>query len=108
MAGTAMTVGTVAVVATLAVGLTTAGLASATSARASGAADAAALAAADTASGLVVGVPCARAAEVAERVGASVESCTLSGLVATVQITVPFGAFSARAKARAGPPPGAR
>ncbi|MDQ1126755.1 secretion/DNA translocation related TadE-like protein [Microbacterium sp. SORGH_AS 505] len=106
MAGTATTVGVLVVTATLAVGFVTAGAAASTAARASGAADAAALAAADTASGLVPGEPCDQAAAVAGRVGASVSACRLDGLVATVEVSIAFGAWDARARARAGPPPG--
>lgn len=106
MTGTAAAIGTVALTATLAVGLTAAGAAAATAARASGAADAAALAAADTASGLVPGVPCRRAAEAAERGGADLVSCATDGLIATVEVRIRFGALDARARARAGPPPG--
>ncbi|MFS0866717.1 helicase [Microbacterium sp. 179-B 1A2 NHS] len=105
MAGSTVSIGSLAVIATLLVGFTTAGAAAATSARIAGAADAAALAAADTASGLVLGVPCEHAAEIARRAEARLETCALSGLVATVEVAAPFGPFSARARARAGPPP---
>ncbi|MDJ1114878.1 helicase [Microbacterium dauci] len=105
MAGSALAVGSVAVVATLLVGFAGAGVAAATSARVSGAADAAALAAADTASGRVVGVPCEHAASAARLGGADLASCAVDGLVATVEVSAPFGAFTARARARAGPPP---
>ncbi|WP_065571299.1 Rv3654c family TadE-like protein [Microbacterium oleivorans] len=104
MAGTATTVGVLAVTATLAVGFVTAGAAASTAARAAGAADAAALAAADTASGLVLGEPCEQAADVAAHVGASLTACRLDGLIATVEVSVAFAAWDARARARAGPP----
>lgn len=107
MAGSATTVGVLAVTATLAVGLLAAGGAAATAARAAGAADAAALAAADTASGLVPGEPCARAADVASRVGASVSACRIDGLIVTIEVSIGVGPLDARARARAGPPPGA-
>ncbi|MGA7149114.1 MAG: helicase, partial [Microbacterium sp.] len=64
----------------------------------------AALAAADTASGLVSGVPCERAAEVAATAGAFVEACDVAGLIATVSVSARFGVFPATAHARAGPP----
>jgi hypothetical protein len=104
MAGSPLAVGTVAVAATLVIGFAAAGAAAATSARVAAAADAAALAAADTASGRVVGVPCEHAASAVRSVGADLASCTLDGLIATVEVTAPFGAFTARALARAGPP----
>lgn len=107
MSGSATTVGILAVTATLTVGFVTAGAAAAASARAAGAADAAALAAADTASGLVPGDPCARAAEVAGRVGAAVSACRIDGLIATVEVSIGVGPLDARARARAGPPPDA-
>mgnify|MGYP001194885127 CR=1 FL=1 len=65
----------------------------------------AALAAADAASGAVPGVPCDRAAEVASALGAGMRSCELVELIATVSVSVPFGAFEVTATARAGPPP---
>lgn len=104
MAGSPLAVGTVAVAATLVVGFAAAGAAAATAARVASAADAAALAAADTASGRVLGVPCEHAASAAGHAGAELASCTLDGLIATVEVTAPFGAFTARARARAGPP----
>lgn len=105
MPGASGSIGLIAVIATLAVGLTAAGAASATSARAAAAADSAALAAADAASGRESGVPCDRAGELARAAGAELASCALSGLIATVEVGVSFGVFTARAKARAGPPP---
>ncbi|MDT3330186.1 helicase [Microbacterium sp. KSW-18] len=106
MAGAATTVGVLAVSATLAVGFVAAGAAAASSARAAGAADAAALAAADTASGLVPGEPCVSAADVAARNGASLTACRIDGLIATVEVSIDVGPLDARARARAGPPPG--
>ncbi|MFT4219693.1 MAG: helicase, partial [Microbacterium sp.] len=76
--------------------------------RAAAAADAAALAAADTLSGATAGAgadPCGAAAAVAEANGASLRSCALDELTATVRVAVPFAALSAEAAARAGPPP---
>ncbi|MFI8633656.1 Rv3654c family TadE-like protein [Microbacterium sp. NPDC077663] len=104
MAGSATTIGVVAVTATLAVGFLAAGGAAATAARAAGAADAAALAAADTASGLIPGEPCSRAAEVASRAGATVSACRVDGLIVTVEVSIGVGPLDARARARAGPP----
>lgn len=72
--------------------------------RLASAADAAALAAADAASGAVLGVPCERAAEVAEASDAAVTVCTLDGLIATITVSAPFGMLPASASARAGPP----
>ncbi len=104
MAGAVLGVGMIAVSAALTFGLCTVGAAAVTAQRAAGAADAAALAAADAVSGAAIGVPCERAAEVAGSVGARVESCAADGLVATVSVTLPAGALTARAEARAGPP----
>lgn len=105
MAGVVLTVGVLAVTATLAVGVAAAGAASARMVRVGGAADAAALAAADAATGAISGVPCERAGEVGALVHAVVRSCTVEGVVATVTVTAPFGPFEATARARAGPPP---
>ncbi|GEP49085.1 helicase [Microbacterium saccharophilum] len=105
MSGLSLAVGALAVTATLAVGYTGVGVAASRSIRAAAAADASALAAADAASGAAVGVPCDRAAEIAARHGASVAVCAVDGLIATVEVTVPVGVFTARGRARAGPPP---
>ncbi len=106
MPGAVASVGVLACAATLTVGLAVAGSAAAISQHAAGAADAAALAAADSASGAVPGDPCANAALVASANGAALVDCRVDGLVATVTVSVPFGAFSASARARAGPPDG--
>lgn len=68
------------------------------------AADAAALAAADTASGAVAGVPCAAAAEAAVLNGATVVSCGVDGLIASVTVARAFIGFELSSRARAGPP----
>lgn len=77
--------------------------------RASTAADLSALAAADAYRGLTEGDPCAVAADLAERHGAQLESCTFPDRPETVEVTVavpvagPMGALgSARVRARAG------
>ncbi|WP_159500896.1 Rv3654c family TadE-like protein [Microbacterium sp. 18062] len=106
MAGTASSVGVVAVVATLTLGLAAAGAAAVYGQRLAGAADAAALAAADAASGAVSGIPCDRAGEIASRAAVEVVSCEVEGLIATVRVGGSFGPFPASAIARAGPPPG--
>lgn len=69
------------------------------------AADAAALAAADTASGLVPGYPCANAAETARLNGAELGECTVDGLL--VRVTASRGVLGVvvTVAARAGPPP---
>lgn len=69
------------------------------------AADAAALAAADTASGRVAGVPCEAAGEAATLGGASVTSCAVDGLIASVSVARAFLGFDVTSRARAGPPP---
>lgn len=77
--------------------------------RASAAADLSALAAADAYRGLTEGDPCAAAAELAERHGAHLESCTFPDRPETVEVTVavpvagPMGVLGpARVRARAG------
>ena len=77
--------------------------------RASAAADLSALAAADVYRGLTEGDPCAVAAELAERHGAHLESCTFPDRPETVEVTVavpvagPMGMLGpARVRARAG------
>lgn len=104
MAGSALSLGVVAVCATLAVGFAAAGAASVQAVRMAGIADAAALAAADAASGAVTGIPCERATDVATQGGAVLADCRLDGLVATVAVTASIGPLTVRARARAGPP----
>lgn len=70
-----------------------------------GAADAAALAAADTASGLMPGVPCDTAARAAELNGARLVACSVDGLIATVTVSRPAGLITIGSRARAGPAP---
>ncbi len=108
MAGTSLAVGTVAVVATLSLGLALVGGAAVASQRADAAADAAALAAADIAAGAVVapGSACTVAARVATANGAHLVRCELRGFVATVEVRVSYAGLSAAARARAGPPGG--
>lgn len=103
MAGVAMTVGALAVTASLAVGCAVSTAVSVRSVRLSGIADAAALAAADTLSGAAWGIPCERAEQIVRRGGARLEACEIDEAVATVVVTAPFGAFTVRARARAGP-----
>lgn len=69
-----------------------------------GAADAAALAAADAAIGLRPGVPCDAARRAAESNGASLERCTVDGVIATVEVSGAAGAIPLSVQARAGPP----
>ncbi len=107
MAGTVAGVGVMAGVIVVTAALAVVGAASVHAQRLSGAADAAALAAADAASGAVAGIPCDRAAEVAATAGATVTTCDLDGVVATVTVSAPFGGVAASVSARAGPPPDA-
>jgi hypothetical protein len=106
MAGAALSVGVLAAAATIAVACASAGAVSVRVVRLSTTADAVALAAADTASGAITGTPCARAAEVARRDGASLDACDLEDAVATIAVGVRIGPVTVRATARAGPPPG--
>jgi secretion/DNA translocation related TadE-like protein len=68
------------------------------------AADAGALAAADTASGLLAGVPCDAAHRAATLNGAHLTGCTVDGLIATVTVTRLAGGLEFSVRARAGPP----
>lgn len=104
MANTALSAILVGVLATLTVSLAAVGGAGVAGQRAAGAADAAALAAADAVSGAISGDACVRAREVASAVGGQVRGCEVDGLIATVEVAVPFGALAAVARARAGPP----
>jgi high-affinity K+ transport system ATPase subunit B len=69
-----------------------------------GAADAAALAAADTAVGLVAGVPCEQAALVANANHVDLDSCRADGLVLTVSVSRSILGFRVGAITTAGPP----
>ena len=99
------------IVALLVVTVVIAGLIGVVSAnrRASATADLSALAAADAYRGLTEGDPCAVAADLAERHGAHLESCTFPDRPETVEVTVavpvagPMGMLGpARVRARAG------
>ena len=68
-----------------------------------GAADAAALAAADTAVGIVPGVPCEAARRVAVANGAQILSCDVDGLIVTVTAARIILGVSVTAAATAGP-----
>jgi len=68
------------------------------------AADASALAGADTAAGLVPGVPCELAQRAADLNSARLVACTVDGLVVTVTVTRDAGGFVLTSRARAGPP----
>ncbi|MFZ2964470.1 MAG: Rv3654c family TadE-like protein, partial [Rhodoglobus sp.] len=68
------------------------------------AADASALAAADVAVGIAAGFPCEAASRVAVVNGASVVSCRLDGLVATVTVSRWILGIPVTATATAGPP----
>ncbi len=108
MAGSALAAGVLAVAASLSLGLAAVGGAAVTAQRAAGAADAAALAAADASSGAIVTgeEPCALAARVAAASGATLVSCVLDGLVATVRVESAYAGLAAVSHARAGPPEG--
>lgn len=105
MAGSILVVGTIAATAVVATGIGVAAAVSLASVRAAAAADTGALAAADTAAGFAVGEPCARAGELVTRAGASLVSCDLDGMTATVEVSVTVGIHPVHARARAGPPP---
>ncbi|MGO2090338.1 MAG: Rv3654c family TadE-like protein [Microbacterium gubbeenense] len=105
MGASILTAGAIGCAATLAMGLAVVGGASVASQRAAGIADAAALAAADALAGFATGDPCGRAAQVVSAQGASVTSCNIDGLTATVRISMTYARFPVAAAARAGPPP---
>jgi len=105
MAGTATAVGMIAATVALTAGLATVGTAAVTGQRLAAAADAAALAAADAASGAVPGIPCVRAAELAEAGGAVLRDCILEGAIATVTVETWMLQWRITAASRAGPPP---
>jgi secretion/DNA translocation related TadE-like protein len=105
VAGAALSVGALTVMAALTVGYATVGAAAVSSQRLAAAADASALAAADGASGAVPGVPCELAVAVARADGATVTGCSLDELVATVTVATTFARMEMTATARAGPPP---
>jgi hypothetical protein len=67
------------------------------------AADASALGAADVASGLSAGTPCATASSVASANGVSLAGCAADGLVVTVVVHATFLGLSLAASATAGP-----
>lgn len=105
-AGSVLVVGLIAAVLMLTLMFTPVMAAHLDSARVATAADAAALAAADTAVGIVPGVPCSNAARTAEANGAVLSGCRVEGLVVTVAVSRASGPFVATATATAGPPGG--
>ena len=68
------------------------------------AADAGALAAADTALGIHPGIPCAVAAEVVAAHDATLVSCEVDGVTATVEARATIIGVGVSIRARAGPP----
>jgi hypothetical protein len=54
--------------------------------------------------GVVTGYPCDRAAEVAAANGAVMRSCTVEGLIATVEVERSILGFTISSTATAGPP----
>ncbi len=105
MAGSTVSIGVLAVVATLGMGLGAVGAAAVSAARAAATADTAAVAAADTALGFVAGAPCERAEEIVSSAGLALVGCEVDGVSATVTAAVAAGVFRVHARARAGPPP---
>jgi secretion/DNA translocation related TadE-like protein len=71
--------------------------------RAAAAADSAALAAADIASGLIPGYPCAAAEQLSIHNGAELIDCSVSGLIVTVTVRVDSGVGKVKLRAKAGP-----
>ena len=106
MAGTALAAGVLTVAATLSLGLAAVGGAAVTAQRTAGAADAAALAAADAASGAIarVGDRGGRGAGGGAPPDATVSSCRIDALTATVEVRSAYAGLVAVSRARAGPP----
>ena len=104
MGASVLTAGATFCAATLAIGLAVVGGGAVAGQRASGIADAAALAAADALAGFATGDPCGRAAQVVSAQGASITSCDIDGLIATVGVSMTYARFPVAAAARAGPP----
>lgn len=103
MAGISTAVTCCAILAVICGGTLACGEAAVATQRIAGAADTAALAAADTLTGAVTGKPCERAAEVAQRNGTELASCTTTGFVATIEVRAVVFGISVTATARAGP-----
>ncbi|HEU5222514.1 MAG TPA: Rv3654c family TadE-like protein [Candidatus Lumbricidophila sp.] len=72
--------------------------------RAAAAAEQGALAGADAASGRVSGSPCDVARRTAERNGASMRDCRVSGLIVRIEVASPALGIEIMRAARAGPP----
>lgn len=70
-----------------------------------GAADSAALAAADTASGLIAGYPCANAERLAAANDAHIKECAIDGRIVTVTASRHILGILVTTSATAGPPP---
>lgn len=73
--------------------------------QAAGAADAAALGGADVASGAAAGSICETARAIAAANRATLDECTVDGLLVTVSARVEWLGLSVSARSRAGPPP---
>jgi secretion/DNA translocation related TadE-like protein len=94
----------IAVLAVLALATVAVGAALATRQRVIAAADAGALAAADTALGIHPGIPCEVAGAVVAAHRATLVSCDVEGVVATVSVSAGIAGVIVTAQARAGPP----
>lgn len=99
-----MSVGTIAVVSALAMGVAAAGGAAVTAQRVSASADAAALAAADSALGFAPGAPCENAARVAEQNRTTLAECDVAGTTARVTVHGSYAGMAISVTARAGAP----
>ncbi len=102
--GGVLALAVVGLLAVLALAVVGTGVALAARPRVVAAADASALAAADTALGILPGVPCESAQEVAAAHGARVAACTVDGVVATVEVSATILGVPVAVRARAGPP----
>lgn len=105
--GTILSLGLVAVLGVLLVGLLLLAQAGVMASRAATAADLSALAAADAARGLTSGEPCSVASSVAAEHGARLTGCKSTGgeiVEVTTELLQPFLFGPATGRARAGPP----
>jgi secretion/DNA translocation related TadE-like protein len=104
MSSSVITIGVIAGLMSISVGVVSAGAGLANRTALHGAADAAALAAADTLFGLGAGEPCSRAAEIAQFNGAQLAECDIANTAVTVRVERAILGVNVHASARAGLP----
>lgn len=104
MSSSVITIGSIAGLMSITIGVMSAGAGLSTRTALHGAADASALAAADALFGLVAGEPCSRAAEIAQLNGAHLAECEISQTAVTVRVERVIMGVNVHATARAGLP----